>query len=68
MGWSIADLAQRSGLSIETLYKIREDSRRPGPKAIEGLLQAFPNLTYRDLFTPRKSTSVQPAEHSETTA
>lgn len=59
LGWSIGDLAVRSGLSIETLYKLRDGTRKPGPKAIEGLLQAFPNLSYRDLFVPTDRTTVQ---------
>jgi transcriptional regulator with XRE-family HTH domain len=58
MGWSMAELAERSGLSVETLYKLKDGSRTPGPKSIEGLLQAFPNLGYRDLFVPRNSTDV----------
>jgi transcriptional regulator with XRE-family HTH domain len=69
LGWSIADLAKRSGLSVETLYKLKTGERAPGPKSIEGLLKAFPNLGYRDLFVPGNSTDVhttktviQPAE------
>ena len=59
LDWSIADLAKRSGLSIATLYKLRDGTRQPGQQAIEGLLCAFPNLTYRDLFVPSNSTAVQ---------
>ena len=59
LGWSIHDLARRSGLSVETLYKLRDGTRSPGPKTIEALLQAFPNLSYRDLFVPEKRTQVQ---------
>jgi transcriptional regulator with XRE-family HTH domain len=59
MGWSIAELAARSGLSVETLYKLKDGSRTPGPKTIEGLLQAFPSLGYRDLFLPATRTDVQ---------
>lgn len=51
-GWSIAELAYRAGLSQETLYKLRSGERQPGRKTIEGLLKAFPGLTYRDLFVP----------------
>jgi transcriptional regulator with XRE-family HTH domain len=64
MGWSIAELAARSGLSVETLYKLKDGSRTPGPKTIEGLLQAFPNLGYRDLFLPVTRTDV----HAEAAA
>ena len=52
LGWNMATLAARSGLSVETLYKIKAGERTPGGKTIEGLLRAFPNLTYRDLFLP----------------
>jgi transcriptional regulator with XRE-family HTH domain len=59
LGWNISDLAERSGLSVETLYKLRDGTRQPGQKTIEGLLRAFPNLGYRDLFMPSNSTDVQ---------
>jgi len=52
LGWSMAELAKRSGLSRYTLYKLKTGERAPGGKVIEGLLRAFPNLTYRDLFLP----------------
>jgi transcriptional regulator with XRE-family HTH domain len=57
--WDIAELARRSGLSVETLYKLRSGHRQPGQKVIEGLMRAFPSLGYRDLFTPTDSTVVQ---------
>jgi transcriptional regulator with XRE-family HTH domain len=52
LGWGMRELSRRSGLSVETLYKIKAGDRTPGGKTIEGLLRAFPNLTYRDLFLP----------------
>ena len=58
-GWTIADLAERSGLSEEMLYKLRAGRRGPGPKVIEGLLRAFPNLGYGDLFVRTESTVVR---------
>lgn len=57
--WDIAELARRSGLSVETLYKLRSGKRQPGQKAIEGLMLAFPSLSYRDLFMPENRTIVQ---------
>jgi transcriptional regulator with XRE-family HTH domain len=57
--WDISELARRSGLSVETLYKLRAGTRQPGQKAIEGLMRAFPALSYRDLFVPADSTTVQ---------
>ena len=59
LGWSMAELAARSGLSVETLYKLKDGTRTPGTKTIEGLLRAFPNLSYRDLFVPANRTSIQ---------
>lgn len=59
LGWNIAELAARSGLSVETLYKLKDGSRTPGGKTIEGLLRAFPNLSYRDLFVPTDRTRIQ---------
>lgn len=59
LGWDIAELARRSELSVETLYKLRSGKRQPGQKVIEGLLLAFPSLSYRDLFVPTNSTTVQ---------
>lgn len=59
LGWTIPELAERAGLSVETLYKLRDGTRQPGQKAIEGLLRAFPSLGYRDLFVPSRSTEVQ---------
>ena len=52
LGWSIPELARRTGLSKEVLYKMKQRRRSPGPKAIEAMLRAFPNLGYRDLFLP----------------
>lgn len=59
LGWDIAELARRSELSVETLYKLRSGKRQPGQKVIEGLLLAFPSLSYRDLFVPANRTTVQ---------
>lgn len=59
LGWSMSELAKRSGLSVETLYKLRTGDRGPGQRAIEGLMRAFPNLSYRDLFVPSDRTDVQ---------
>jgi transcriptional regulator with XRE-family HTH domain len=50
LGWSIRELSRRSGVAVETLYKLRSGERQPAWTTIEGLLRAFPNLSYRDLF------------------
>jgi transcriptional regulator with XRE-family HTH domain len=59
LGWGIPELARRAGLSEETLYKLRDGTRGPGRKTIEGLLQAFPSLGYRDLFVPSNRTEIR---------
>ena len=59
LNWSIAELGKRSGLSVETLYKLKSGERQPGQKAIEGLMKAFPSLTYRDLFVPANRSPLQ---------
>lgn len=64
LNWDIAELARRSGLSIETLYKLRAGKRQPGQKAIEGLMKAFPSLSYRDLFVPANGTAVQESDRA----
>ena len=58
LGWTISELARRAELSEETLYKLRNGERGVGSKVIEGLLKAFPSLTYRDLFVPAERTTV----------
>lgn len=52
LGWGVRELSRRSGLSREVLYKLKAGKRQPGLRSIEGLLRAFPNLSYRDLFVP----------------
>lgn len=49
-GWTMSELAERSGLSYWTLYKIRRGQRQLGGSSIRGLLRAFPDLRYEDLF------------------
>ena len=52
LGWGVRELSRRCGVSRESLYKVKAGNRGPGPRMIEGLLRAFPNLAYRDLFMP----------------
>lgn len=56
MGWSVDDLAERSGIARSTLYAIRAGDRRVGPKTIAGLMRAFPKLPFERLFVAAEST------------
>jgi transcriptional regulator with XRE-family HTH domain len=56
LGWSVDQLAEKSGVARSTLYAIRAGDRRPGPKVIAGLMRAFPHLTFERLFVPAEST------------
>jgi hypothetical protein len=63
LGWSMHELSKRSGISVWMLYKIKDGSRTPGVVVIEGLLRAFPNLGYRDLFVSENGAHAsQPVE------
>ncbi len=49
-GWSMKDLARRSGIPESTLYKIKQGERFVGTKTVEGIMRAFPDLPYERLF------------------
>ena len=54
--WSDSELAQRAGISRSQIWRVKlpaGDKRRndPGVDLIAGLLKAFENLTFDDLFT-----------------
>src|SRR5499427_7897889 len=57
-GWSRAELARRSGLSVRLIHLLAR-GRQPGPKAIEGLMRAFADLPYERLFVPSGSSQLQ---------
>lgn len=56
MGWSVDELAERSGIPRSTLYAIRAGDRKVGPKTITGLMRAFPKVPFERLFVPSEST------------
>ncbi len=58
-GWSIAELAKRSGIPPSTLYQIRLGRRAPGPSVIPGIMRAFPDLPFERLFVPVNSATAQ---------
>lgn len=59
LGWSVGDLAKRSGIPASTLYEIRNGRRFVGPKTIPGIRKAFPQLSFEQLFVPVDSTIVE---------
>lgn len=58
-GWTIEELAHRSGIPRSTLYQIRLKRRRPGPKVIPGIMRAFPDLPFERLFVSDDSATAQ---------
>ncbi len=55
LGWDMNELARRSGVPASTLYEIRKGRRFVGPRTIPGLRQAFPHLSFEQLFVPSDS-------------
>lgn len=58
LGWSVDDLAEKSGVPRSTLYAIRKGDRGVGPKVIAGLMRAFPRTPFERLFISADSTDV----------
>ena len=57
-GWTKAELAERTGLSLSTIYNLA-DGKRPGAKAISAIMQVFPDLPFERLFVPVDSSQLQ---------
>lgn len=57
-GWSKADLARRTGLSLSLIYQLA-NGVSPGGKAIAAIMQAFPDLPFERLFVPVDSSIVR---------
>lgn len=49
-GWRQVDVAYHAGLTEDFVSKLLSGERRPGGRAIAGLLRAFPELSFDDLF------------------
>lgn len=58
LGWSVDDLSRRSGIPRSTLYAVKKGDRSVGPKVLNGLMQAFPQVAFDRLFVLSESTSV----------
>lgn len=57
-GWSKAELARRTGLSLSLIYQLAGGSQ-PGAKAIGAIMNVFPDLPFERLFVPSNSTILQ---------
>jgi DNA-binding XRE family transcriptional regulator len=49
-GWTKADLAKRTGLSLSTIYNLDNGVYQPSGKTIDAIMAAFPDLPYERLF------------------
>ncbi len=64
-GWSKAELARRTGLSLSLIYQLHRGSR-PGAKAIDAILHVFPDLPFERLFVASESRSIpMPADSTK---
>ena len=52
-GWSLGQLAARSGVSKAQLSRIFSEKRGAGARTMEGILRAFPEADKNRLFLPR---------------
>jgi transcriptional regulator with XRE-family HTH domain len=50
-GWNKVELAQRTGLSLSTIYSLSRGSR-PSARAIAAIMAIFPDMPYERLFVP----------------
>lgn len=57
-GWSKRELADKTGLSLSTIYSLAGGSQ-PSAKAISAIMRVFPDLPYERLFVPSDSSKVQ---------
>jgi len=49
-GLNQSQLAEKMGVSGSTVYRVFEGRMEPGSRFIAGLLNAFPDLDFDDLF------------------
>jgi transcriptional regulator with XRE-family HTH domain len=64
-GWSLADLARKSGLSIRQIHYLADGRRGCGPETIQRLMRTFPGVSFKRLFVPVDSTNVQTSDTPE---
>jgi DNA-binding XRE family transcriptional regulator len=58
-GWSKAELAKKTGLSLSTIYSLSWGTTQPNAKTISAIMAVFPDLPYERLFVPTDSTKVR---------
>ncbi len=63
LGWTVDDLAVKSGIPRSTLYAVKKGDRGVGPKVITGIMRAFPATPFERLFVPAESTGVDNASN-----
>ena len=66
-GWTIAEFARRSGLSLRVCYYLR-DGRQPSTQVVGAVMKLFPELSFEDLFVPADSTEVEQSSTTEEAA
>lgn len=49
-GWTLGQLAQKSGVSKAQLSRLMRDKRGAGAKTMEGIMHAFPEADVSKLF------------------
>lgn len=49
-GWSKAELAQKTGLSLSTIYNLESGKYQPSSKVVSAIMRVFPDLPYERLF------------------
>jgi transcriptional regulator with XRE-family HTH domain len=57
-GWSKAELAKKTGLSLSTIYSLAKGTQ-PSMKAISAIMTVFPDLPYERLFVASISRELQ---------
>lgn len=68
-GWSKAELARRTGLSLSTIYNMESGVYQPSSKVVSAIMRVFPDLPYERLFVAADSSILQrTSRESEPTA
>lgn len=56
-GWTKADLARMTGLSLSTIYSLSRGTA-PSAKATAAIMRVFPDMPYERLFVPIDSSAL----------
>jgi transcriptional regulator with XRE-family HTH domain len=63
-GWTKAELARKTGLSLSTIYSL-SDGSQPSAKAIAAIMRVFADLPYERLFVPSDSSLLQRSSRTQ---